>query len=55
MNDNDMNTWIRRAAGRLPAEAEAPETEREQSTEETPKPASADERLDTWIRRQIGR
>ena len=23
MNDNDMNTWIRRAAGRLPAEAEA--------------------------------
>ncbi len=54
MNDNDMNTWIRRAAGRLPADAEAPETE-QPPTDETPKPTSADERLDTWIRRAAGR
>ena len=55
MNDNDMNIWIRRAAGRLPAESESTDTEQEQPTEETPKPTSADERLDAWIRRQLGR
>ena len=54
-NDNDMNTWIRRAAGRLPAESETTDTDQEQSTEETPKPTSADERLDAWIRRAAGR
>ncbi len=54
-NANDMDTWIRRAAGRLPAESEATDTEQEQPTEETPKPTTADERLDRWIRRQVGR
>ncbi len=54
--DNDMNDWIRRAAGRLPAEPEAPDTTEEQPpTDETPKPTSADERLDAWIRRAAGR
>ena len=55
-NNNDMNTWIRRAAGRLPAESAAPDTTEEQPpADETPKPTTADEHLDRWIRRQLGR
>ena len=54
--NTDLNTWIRRVAGRLPAEPEAPDTTEEQPpTDEKPKPTSADERLDRWIRRQLGR
>ncbi len=54
--DNDLNTWIRRAAGRLPAETEATDTDKKQPpTDETPKPTSADERMNDWIRRQLGR
>ncbi len=54
--DNDMNDWIRRAAGRLPAETESTDTTEEQPpTDEPPKPTSADERMNAWIRRQLGR
>ena len=54
--DNVMNDWIRRVAGRLPAEPESTDTEQEQSpTDDAAKPTTADERLDRWIRRQLVR
>ena len=54
--NTDLNTWIRRAAGRHPAEPESTDTTEEQPpTDDVAKKQPETEDMNTWIRRAAGR
>ena len=57
MNDTAkaMDDWIRRAAGRLPAEAAAPEQEQPQPPDDAAKEQPETEDINSWLRRRLGR